>query len=533
MAQIDHFSSPFNVYFCCIPVEPLLIGVSRARFFVKNMLYYFPMAKEKKLKKIANASLAKSIQRRKEKKPHISLSFDSLVKKLHEAIETFPDIRTGQNISKKLKDAALGGFAIFFTQNPSFLEYQTTMQETKGHNNAQSLFGIEEILSDNHIRTLLDGVAPVFVFPVFSYIFNVLNRSGYLDEEFRSFNNNILIGLDGTQYYTSKAIHCDNCNKKQHKNGSITYFHSVVTPVILKPENNRVIALAPEFITPQDGHDKQDCENAAAKRWIKSNSSWLKQLGVTLTGDDLYCKQPICELILEEGEGEGDGEGLNFILVCKEESHKTLYEYLDFLAEDIQTVEVSRWEGKSYVVDSYRFLNNVPLRDGEDALEVNWCEIITRERDGDSVAAADGDDDDSWEVTYKNAFVTDFEITKKNVEKIVADGRARWKVENENNNVLKTKGYHLEHNFGHGKKNLAALFLTYNILAFLFHTILELVDEKYKVIRQTLPSRQTFFNDVRALTRYIYFDKWEALMCFMIKGLKEKLHTLPLPLPDT
>lgn len=531
MAQIDHFFSPLNVYFCCISTERLLIGVSRARFFVNNMLYYSPMAKERKLKKVANASLAKSIKRLKEKKPHISLSFDSLIKRLQEAIETFPDIRKRKNISKKLKDAALGGFAIFFTQNPSFLEYQKTMQETKGHNNAQSLFGIEEILSDNHIRTLLDGVAPAFVFPIFSYIFNVLNKSGYLDEEFRSFNNNILIGLDGTQYYSSKAIHCDNCNKKQHKNGSITYFHTVVTPVILKAVSNRVIALTPEFITPQDGHDKQDCENAAAKRWIKSNGSWLKQLGVTLTGDDLYCKQPICELILEEG--------LNFILVCKEESHKTLYEYLDFLAEDIQTqtVELGRWEGKRYVVDSYRFVNGVPLRDGEDALEVNWCEIITRERDGDSdsdsdsAAAADGDD--SWEVTYKNAFVTDFEITKKNVEKIVADGRARWKVENENNNVLKTKGYHLEHNFGHGKKNLAALFLTYNILAFLFHTILELVDEKYNVIRETLPSRQTFFNDVRALTRYIYFDKWEALMCFMITGLKEKLHTLPLPLPDT
>jgi hypothetical protein len=474
---MGYFSAPFNVYFCSIPVECLLIGVSRARFFVENMLYYFPMAK-KKLKKVANASLAKSI--------------------------------------KKLKDAALGGFAIFFTQNPSFLEYQKTMQETRGHNNAQSLFAIEEILSDNHIRTLLDGVAPVFVFPIFSYIFNVLNKSGYLDEEYRSFNNNILIGLDGTQYYSSKSIHCDNCNKKQHNNGSITYFHRVVTPVILKPGSNRVIALAPEFITPQDGHDKQDCENAAAKRWIKSNDSWLEQLGVTLTGDDLYCKQPICELILEKG--------LDFILVCKEESHKTLYEYLDYLAEEIEIVEVGRWEGRRYVVDSYRFLNGVPLRDGEDALEVNWCELITREKDGDSDS-----DSDSWEVTYKNAFVTDFEITRKNVKKIVADGRARWKVENENNNVLKTKGYHLEHNFGHGKKNLATLFLTYNILAFLFHTILEIVDEKYKVIRQTLPSRQTFFNDVRALTRYIYFDKWEALMCFMITGLKEKLHTLPLP----
>ncbi len=505
------------------------------------------MAK-KKLKKVANESLAKSLIKRKEKKLHIALSFDSLVSKLHQVIATFPDIRTGKNLSKNFIDAALGGFAIFFTQNPSFLEYQKTMQETRGKNNAQSLFGITEILSDNHIRNLLDGVPPVFIFPVFSYIFDVLNKSGYLDEEFRSFNNNILIALDGTQYFSSKAIHCDHCNTKHHTNGSITYFHSVVTPVILKPGNNRVIALAPEFITPQDGHTKQDCENAAAKRWLERNGLWLKKLGITLTGDDLYSKQPICELILEQG--------LNFIWVCKEESHTTLYEYVAYLAEDIGTVAVSRWEGKDPVVDSYRFLNGVPLREGKDALELNWCEIITRKKDSknkskskrekeqekekekekekenknESNSNSDSNNDsDGWGVIYKNAFVTDFEITKENVEKIVADGRGRWKVENENNNVLKTKGYHLEHNFGHGEKNLAALFATYNILAFLFHTILEIVDEKYEEIRQILPSRKTFFNDVRALTRYIYFDGWQALMWFMIKGLKEKLHQLPLP----
>ena len=48
----------------------------------------------------------------------------------------------------------------------------------------------------------------------------------------------------------------------------------------------------------------------------------------------------------------------------------------------------------------------------------------------------------------------------------------RWKIENENNNTLKTKGYHLEHNFGHGKKHLAALLVTMSILAFLFHTVI-------------------------------------------------------------
>jgi hypothetical protein len=90
-------------------------------------------------------------------------------------------------------------------------------------------------------------------------------------------------------------------------------------------------------------------------------------------------------------------------------------------------------------------------------------------------------------------FLTVLFIKKKNVKQIVADGRARWKIENENSNILKTKGYLLEHNFGHGKKNLATLLLTFNLLAFLFHTILDLMDEKYELIRRELPTRKTFF----------------------------------------
>jgi len=84
---------------------------------------------------------------------------------------------------------------------------------------------------------------------------------------------------------------------------------------------------------------------------------------------------------------------------------------------------------------------------------------------------------------------------------IVEDDRTRWKIENENNNVLKTKGYHLKHNFGHGKKHLSSLLLTFNLLAFLFHTVLEIMNEKYKLIRDELPTRKTFFDDIRAFTK--------------------------------
>jgi hypothetical protein len=425
-------------------------------------------------------------------------TFNRLVEIFRSIVERFPDERTGDNVVYSMADAALGAFSVFFTQSPSFLDFQRTMEVTKGGSNAQSLFGMTRTPSDNHIRNLLDPVSPSTVFPVFSYALDALHESGHL-EPYRSINGDLLVALDGTQYFSSSTIHCDKCRVTQHKNGTVTYSHGVVTPVIVAPGNPRVIPLEPAFITPQDGHDKQDCENAAAKRWLSEYGPRYRALGVTVLGDDLYCKQPLCEAFIREG--------LNFILVCKPDSHTTLYEWVAGLAatDDVQTLEVNRRRGKRRYTDTYRFVNRVPLRDGEGALEVNWCELTTTRDEG--------------KVVYKNAFATPHPITEANVADLVRAGRARWKVENENNNTLKTKGYHLTHNFGHGEKYLASLLATFNLLAFLFHTVLDLLDSRYQRIRQFLP-RKRFFNDLRALTCYLRFDSWDALMAFMIKELE-------------
>ena len=86
--------------------------------------------------------------------------------------------------------------------------------------------------------------------------------------------------------------------------------------------------------------------------------------------------------------------------------------------------------------------------------------------------------------------------------------------------MLKTKGYHVEHNFGHGKQCLAAFLLSLNLLAFLCHTVLEWGDDHYALLRRVLARRQTFFEDIRALTRYMVFDSWQHLMEVMIRGLQ-------------
>jgi hypothetical protein len=89
---------------------------------------------------------------------------------------------------------------------------------------------------------------------------------------------------------------------------------------------------------------------------------------------------------------------------------------------------------------------------------------------------------------------------------------------------LKTKGYHFEHNFGHGQQYLASVLATAHLLAFLFHTVLDWFDECYRLLRERLPGRQTFFDDIRALTRYLYFENWQCLLEFMLRGLK-----IPIP----
>jgi len=121
---------------------------------------------------------------------------------------------------------------------------------------------------------------------------------------------------------------------------------------------------------------------------------------------------------------------------------------------------------------------------------------------------------------YRNAWATSHTITAHNVIDVAQAARSRWKIENENNNTLKTKGYHFEHNFGHGKQHLSSLLASMMMLAYLMNTVLDLLDQRYRAVRAQLPSRVTFFEHLRALAQYLPFEGWDALFDFMLEGLK-------------
>jgi hypothetical protein len=83
-----------------------------------------------------------------------------------------------------------------------------------------------------------------------------------------------------------------------------------------------------------------------------------------------------------------------------------------------------------------------------------------------------------------------------------------------------TKGYHLEHNFGHGKKHLSNFLMTLNLLSSLFHTVAEIFDRRYLLLRKTLHSRKTFFHDAQAITKYFFYESWDDLLKAMVIGLE-------------
>jgi hypothetical protein len=174
---------------------------------------------------------------------------------------SLPDLRQGGDTRYTMAD--MSAFSLFFLQSPSFLAHQRRLEEGQGRSNCQTLFGLDQIPSDNHVRALLDPVSPDHFHPVFAEVVTELERSGGL-KDFRRFGNHVLIALDGTEYHVSNKVHCQHCSTCKRGRDTTEHFHAMLSATVVAPDHNRVVPLEPEFIVSQDGHDKQDCESRAA-----------------------------------------------------------------------------------------------------------------------------------------------------------------------------------------------------------------------------------------------------------------------------
>lgn len=427
--------------------------------------------------------------------------FDFLIETLTHNISNIEDSRKQRtNLVYSLKDIILSAFSVFYFQNKSWLSFQRDIDTSKGISNAKTIFGISDIPSDNHIRNVLDKITPDSFKKVYELILEKLRDIGVLDK-FNFKDEYMLVALDGTHYHSSKNISCKCCQSKTNSDtGEVHYYHSVITPTIVHPESKKVIPLMQEFISNDDGEEKQDCEVNASKRWLDGFINPTSKKLIIL-GDDLYSKEPMIKKVLEQNH--------SYIFVAKPSSHKYLYEQVDMIKNlgTCDTVKLSKMLNSKKQTFTYNYINKLSIKNPNGDTqhppqELNWCEIIVTNA--------------SDKKLYHNSFVTDIALNSNNVTDIAQAGRTRWKIENENNNTLKTKGYHLDHNFGHGKENLSKTLCSLNILAFLFHTVQELEDDLYIELRENIGTREEFFIGINFLTTMFNFKSFNKMLEFIL-----------------
>jgi hypothetical protein len=150
----------------------------------------------------------------------------------------------------------------------------------------------------------------------------------------------------------------------------------------------------------------------------------------------------------------------------------------------------------------YRWYNKLPLNAQPDAPLVNVLEY--------QILNALGN------IVFKNVSVTNVAVDADNVTLLIEVGRSRWKIENEFFNSLKNQGYHMEHNFGHGKKHLSFTMYLSILLAFFMHQILELTDTAYQACRKKFGAKKNLWNTIRTSTNLFIFPQWYWLMDFIL-----------------
>ncbi len=314
---------------------------------------------------------------------------EDLLSSLRDVCAAFPDKRSGGPAVYTMADIGLSAISLFFMQSESFLSYQRALEEGHKTSNCQSLFGMTKIPTDNHIRSMLDPVSPTHLQPAFDQVLRVLQTHDGLSA-FRVLDGRALIALDGTEYFCSQNLGCPCCQTRQRSNGKTERYHAMLAATLVAPGHTQVVPLMPEFITPQDGLEKQDGERAAARRWLAAHAGRVNGVRPVYLGDDLFACQPIAAAIVQTGA--------DFIFVCKPQSHKALYDFID--GAPLQEVSVTeRKGGGKRLVYRYRWIEAVPLRDGDDALTCNRI----------GVEIADG----QGKMTYRSVFITTLAVSAR------------------------------------------------------------------------------------------------------------------------
>lgn len=381
-------------------------------------------------------------------------------------------------------DCLMSGLAVFVLKYPSLLQFEQHRDEEPNLKyNLKTLFKVGEAPCDTQLRERLDQVDYSVVRSAYTSLFARLQRGKVL-ENFVFYKEYYLGSLDGTGIFSSNQIHCENCCQKEHRDGSVTYYHQLLAASLVHPDQKIVFPFMPEPIQQQDGKEKNDCERNAAKRWVKDFRREHPHLPMIIVADGLSSNGPFIKMLMEHN--------LRYILVAKEADHKALFDWINVADKKDSPVLIDHHKEGQKV---YQYMNNVPLNDTHPDLKVNVIRYWEKDLEG--------------KIKRTWTWVTDLDVDSINVRLLVKGGRARWKIENETFNTLKNQGYNFEHNYGHGNKYLTTVFACLMMLAFFIDQCMFLLNTRVQKCLAKIGTKVVFFQRVRFYFGLMLSECWE------------------------
>jgi hypothetical protein len=405
-----------------------------------------------------------------------SASFDRLYQNIIcPLFEKIGDERAA-NTSYKLVDALKSGFAIYSLKFASLFSFRK--KTTAENSNLSKIYGINKIPTDNTLRAILDKVSPRKLREGFHDLFKVIEKLGLL-KKYRYLDKHLIISVDGVEHFCSKTIHCKHCMERKHRDGSSSFYHSMLSAAIVHPDKKEVFILDNEPILKQDGIKKNDCERNAVHRLFANLRLNYAKEPMIFVFDALYACAPVIKQIQKI-------KSWGFVINVKAKGNKYLFSQFEELANHDKIL----WHTCENKAGKHRFsyANKLILNQNNKDIFVNMLAYQWTNLKGE---------------TKSFTWITSIELNKSSIYKVMRIGRSRWKIENETFNTLKNQGYNFEHNFGHGNQYLCTVFAFLMFLAFYIDQIQQSSCQKFKKILSELKTRTKFWESIRIVFKII------------------------------
>ena len=393
----------------------------------------------------------------------------------------------------KLQDCLMSGLAIFSFKSPSLLDFDEKRKDKFVCHNLKTLYGVDQAPCDTYLRERLDDIDPKKLCRAYKSGFRAVQRGKVLPM-FEFMDGYYLLSNDGTGIFNSEKVHCENCCVKHHRDGRTSYYHQVMSSVLVHPEQRVVLPMMMEPITKNDGSRKNDCERNASKRLLTRLRAMHPLLKLIVVEDGLHSNGPHINLL----------QSLNYryLIGVKPADHEWLFDWVK--ASHCEELTIT----KDGIEHRFRWINDVPLNASNDKVRVNFIEYWEK-------SAIDEEQHFTW--------ITDIFVKKDNVYKLMRGARARWKIENETFNTLKNQGYNFEHNFGHGYHNLSTVFAHLMLLAFMVDQIQQLCCPMFQKALKVCLKKRRLWETMRHYFGHCFIDCWEALFQAIITAPEFRL----------